>query len=180
MAYVPRPPVDAQINTGPYIYQALSYTYTPMMKLNLQIRHSRVSTIMTKNKKQIKIHCSRHYECGFSQYLIGLYSPFVWWHDETRSDGVRSMTQSMTESGYSARIICSRQCWIAEPWWCRWLEARKQTTWTDGDSRQHGAGRDGPYKISYFTTQNKVQFKTYTLLIYGIFPLAFHIMVDWG
>lgn len=37
-------------NTEPYIYHALSYTYIPVMKLNLQIRHIRVSTIITKNK----------------------------------------------------------------------------------------------------------------------------------
>lgn len=128
-----------------------------------------------------------------SQYLIVLYSPFLWWHEmikclrdqmkwgewrrhdkmPTWSDEARWMTQApwhrvrllLTFWWYiRRRIICSKRCWIMEP--LRWQRL-------DVRSRPCGwlgilGGTELGYVRFHQATQNYVQFKTYELLIYGI------------
>lgn len=111
-------------------------------------------------------------ECGSPHILLGSASLRVMTRDETRSDGVRPNTkQSMRQSQLQ------REDHLLQAM----LDRRAMMMSLAGRSRPRGRmgiqgmeqGRDGPYKISYHYFQNKVQFKTYTLLIYGIFPLIF-------
>lgn len=93
--------------------------------------------------------------------------------DKTWSDGVRSMTQALQyrvrrqREDHLLQVMLDHRAMMMPL-----AGGQKQTTWMgiQGSMEQDWAG---PYKISYFTTQNNVQFKTYTLLIYGIFQLIF-------